>query len=344
MAEELRLDGSTAVFGPSGGGKSTLLRLIAGFETPDAGRIAMDGGVWFDGTAGIDVPPYRRPVGYMFQDGRLFAHLTVGGNLEYADKRSSAVPQRYALSDVVDAFSLGSLLPRRIDALSGGERQRVALARTILTRPKLLLLDEPLAALDRSRKNEILPYLENLPRRFGIPSLYVSHDLDEVSRLADKVLVLAGGRVLNYGPAVDVIGSLDLEPITGSFEAGSLVEGRVSGHDARLKLTHIEVGGAAISMPLNERLSPGDAARLRIRARDVAVATTRPAGISIRNILPGHIAEIGSQPETTYAAVVIDLGSARLRARLTRASVEDLGLVTGMPVFALVKSVSFEGS
>ena len=190
----------------------------------------------------------------MFQDGRLFGHLSVFGNLAFADKRSRMTPEPYSLDEVVEAFALRPLLQRRINGLSGGERQRVALARTILTRPDLLLLDEPLAAIDRARKNEILPYLENLPARFGVPTLYVSHDIDEVSRLADNILVLADGRIRNYGPAVDLIGGLGAEPLVGSFEASSILVGRVTGHDVRLQLTHIELGRDSISVPFNDRL------------------------------------------------------------------------------------------
>ncbi len=336
VSEILTLDGVTAIFGPSGSGKTTLLRLIAGFETPDSGHIKMDETLW-------DGPAHKRPVGYMFQRGRLFGHLTVGGNLTFADKRSKGGAAKYSFDDVVAGFDLGSLMDRRPGSLSGGERQRAALARTLLTRPKLLLLDEPLAALDRARKREILPFLEDLPKRFEVPCLYVSHDIEEVSCLADNILVLAKGRAAAYGAAVDIIGRLDLEPLTGRFEASSLLEGRVSGYDKRLSLTHIRLGEAVITMPINAKLSTNDTVRLRILARDVAIATSKPENISIRNILSGKINEIIEDKEGPFAEAVIDLGGQFLRSRITRAAAEDLRLKTGQSVYALVKSVSFEG-
>jgi len=200
--------GVTAVFGPSGSGKTTLLRSLLGFETESRGRIALNGDVWLDSEAGVAVPPYRRPVGCTFQDGRLFPHLDVEGNLGYADRRSTPEPGVAASitrGDVVDALDLGPLLDRRPHTLSGGERQRAALGRALLSRPRLLLLDEPLSALDRRRKAEIMPYLLALHPRFGIPTLYVSHAVDEVALLADRVLVLAEGRARAFGGTVEVL-------------------------------------------------------------------------------------------------------------------------------------------
>ena len=341
VSEVLPLGGVTAIFGPSGSGKTTLLRLIAGFETPDNGSIKIGGTLW-------DGPAHKRPVGYMFQNGRLFEHLTVGGNLAFADKRSRGGAAKYSFDDVVAGFDLGPLMNRRPASLSGGERQRAALARTLLARPKLLLLDEPLAALDRSRKREILPFLEDLPKRFGLPCLYVSHDIEEVSRLADNILVLSKGRVEAYGQASDIIGRLDLEPLTGRFEAGSLLTGVVIHQDSRLSLTRVKLGEAVITMPINKRLSVGDIIRLRIRARDVAIATSKPENISIRNMLSGVISAVNEDLEGPFASVVIDLGEhsiggQAIRARITRAAIEDLGLKKGQSVYALVKSVSFEG-
>jgi molybdate transport system ATP-binding protein len=342
ITEELDLNAVTGVLGPNGGGKSTLLRTIAGFETPRAGRVALGGQVWFDSETRENVAAHRRPVGLMFQDGRLFEHLGVAGNLSYADRRCRERGNGFDRDDIVAAFDLEPLLGRHVGSLSGGERQRVALARTLLTRPKLLLLDEPLAALDRERKAEILPYLEQVPKRFGIPTIYVSHSIEEVARLAESVLVLADGRVQAYGPTASVIERLDLQPITGRFEAGVLVEARVTGHERQRALTQVEVDGATLTMPMIERLEPGESIRLRIRARDVAIATRRPEGISIRNVLPATVAEITSEPDTAFAEVFLVLKSVRIRARLTRASVEDLKLVSGMPVYALIKTVSLD--
>jgi len=342
VSEELRLDGVTALFGPSGSGKSTLLRAIAGFETPASGRIGIGNRPWFDSESSVNTPPHLRPVGFMFQDARLLSHLDVAGNLDFADKRSDHREAGFSRADVLAALDLASLLDRRTGSLSGGERQRVALARTLLTRPALLLLDEPLAALDIDRKTEILPYLEQLPKRFGIPTIYVSHAIDEVVQLADQVLVLAAGRVQAYGPTASIVERLDLQPLTGRFEAGVVLDAQVMKHDPRLALTHVDLGGETLVMPIIEQLDPGDAIRLRIRARDVALAVERPNRISIRNILPGTVSEITPEGDTAFAEVFVALQGSRIRARLTRAAVEDLQLTRGAQVFALIKSVSFD--
>jgi molybdate transport system ATP-binding protein len=340
LAAEISLSGVTAVFGPSGSGKSSLLRTIAGFERPDSGFIRCGAETWCDAT--VFVPAHRRPVGYMFQEARLFSHLNVSGNLAYAEKRAAESPIQRA--QVVDALGIGELLNRRVNALSGGERQRVALARTLLTGPKLLLLDEPLAALDQGRKEDILPYLERLPAEFHLPTLYVSHDIDEVAHLADRVLVLDRGRIKAFAPTAAILERFDLAPYTGRFEAGVLVEGEVADHDHRLKVTRIDLHGAEIAVPFAPELEIGEAVRLRIRARDVAVATTEPLGLSIRNQLPGTIAALEADEDTGSAELLIDIGGPRLRARLTLAAVEDLSLTEGLSVYALVKSVGLEGS
>jgi molybdate transport system ATP-binding protein len=342
VAEDIALTGVTAIFGPSGCGKSTLLRTIAGFETPRAGRIYCGTDAWFDATKGIDVAPYRRAVGFMFQDTRLFAHLDVAGNLAFAEKRRRPTHRHIERSDVIAALDIEPLLSRRVDALSGGERQRVALARTLLTGPRVLLLDEPLTALDRERKAEILPYLENLPHRFGIPTLYVSHDVDEIARLADRALVLAGGRTQLHDSIAAAVERLDLQTYAGRFDAGVLVEGYIASHDTRLRATIVDLNGDTLMIPLVGHLPPGDPIRLRIRARDVAIAIRRPEGLSIRNVFAGQLSSLSADPETGFVEAVVDARGGRIRARLTRAAVEDLALVRGMPVFALVKSVTFE--
>ena len=338
-SEQLPLSGVTAIFGPSGGGKTSLLRCIAGFERA-VGRVAFGRQVWLDSRRGTFVPPHRRPVGFMFQEARLFRHLSVAGNLRFAAKRApGGVP---TFDGVVSALDLEALLARPAAALSGGERQRVALARTLLAKPSLLLLDEPLAALDAARKADILPYLEALPKHFGTPTLYVSHAIDEVARLADRVLVLVNGRKHAFGATAAVLERLDAQSIAGPLEAGVAVEARVTGRDMRYRLTLLDLAGQALATPLDEGLQTGATARLRIRARDVALATERPAGISIRNILRGTLAELAEDENTPFAEAVIDVGGQRLRARITRAAAADLRLAVGQSVFALVKSVSFE--
>lgn len=335
----LPMDGVTAVFGPSGAGKSALLRCIAGFE-PARGRVALGDDVWLDTAAGVNVPAHRRPVGYMFQDARLFSHLSVGGNLRFAARRAGDGPP--SLDDVVAAFDLGGLLRRRPGALSGGERQRVALARTLLTKPALLLLDEPLAALDSSRKADILPYLEALPAQFGMPTLYVSHAIDEVVRLAGRALVLAEGRARAFGPTASVLQRLDVQTIAGPVEASVVVRAQVVRHDAHYRLTWLSLGGQRIATPLNGGVAPGAMANLRVRARDVALATARPTALSIRNVLAGRLTELAAVAGSPFAEAAVDVAGQCLRARITRAAADDLGLAEGMDVYALVKSVSFD--
>lgn len=337
----MTLDGVTAIFGPSGGGKSSLLRAIAGFEHPDSGRIQCGEAIWY----GEDdwVPPHQRPVGFMFQDARLFEHLDVSGNLQYALKRRRP-DAAISLEQVLAGLDLDALLNRAVGSLSGGERQRVALGRTLLTAPRLLLLDEPLAALDTNRKADILPYLDRLPSEFGIPTLYVSHDIDEVAHLADRILVLANGRIQAEGSTAEILERFDLAPFTGRFEAGVLVEGEVSGHDERLRLTAIDLHGATLTIPIAAESGIGERVRLRIRARDVALATRTPEGLSIRNVLPGHIVTIEVDETTGSAETIIDIGGPRIRARLTMAAVEELALSEGLTVYALIKSVGLEGS
>lgn len=339
LAHAFALQGVTALFGQSGSGKTTLLRVIAGHERSASGHVTFDGEVWQDGRA--FVPAHRRGVGYVFQDARLFPHLSVAGNLRYADRRAPANAGRIAFDDVVRALDLGPLLERRTNALSGGERQRVAIGRTLLTRPRLLLMDEPLAALDVRRKAEILPYVGRLPGTFGVPILYVTHSLDEVTRLADRIVVLSDGHLRAAGDAAEVLERLDLQPETGRFEAGVALTGRIVGHDSAFRLTRVALDGQLIEVPEVD-LPEGAKVRLRVRARDVALAVRRPEGISIRNLLAGHVAEIVEEPDTAFAETLIDLGGQRLRARLTRASVAELALTPGKPVFALIKSIAFD--
>lgn len=340
--EEIALEGVTAVFGPSGSGKSTLLRTIAGFTKPHKGLIRCGEDLWFDSEARIDVAPHNRAVGFMFQHTCLFMHLDVAGNLDFASKRRRRQRPRIAQADVVAALDLEPLLDRRVASLSGGERQRVALGRTLLSDPRLLMLDEPLAALDRERKAEIIPYLESLPRRFDIPTLYVSHDVDEIIELADRALVLAEGRAQLHGSIADAVDWLDLQATASRYDAGALVEGRISRHDSRLKVSYVDLGGDMLMMPLVESLAPGQPIRLRIRTRDVALATREPQGLSIRNVIPGRLLAISDEANTGFIEATVETKGARIRARITQAAAEDLQLEEGMPVFALVKSVSFE--
>lgn len=342
IEQELPLGGVTGVFGPSGSGKSTLLRIIAGFERSAQGKVSFAGDCWQDSDNSTFVAAHRRPVGYVFQDVRLFTHFPVAGNLDFAAKRSPAGERRISMQDLLDTFDLDTLLDRQVDALSGGEKQRVAIARTLLSQPRLLLLDEPLAALDVGRKGEILPYLDGLAARFGIPIIYVSHAIDEVARLADRVIVLDQGRVVAIGDPADTLNRVELQSAVSQFEAVTILEATVKEHVPELHLTHLDHRGQSLVVPLLERLAPGDPTRLYIRAGDVALATSRPSGLSFRNVLEGTLCDIDEDHAGAFATVFIDIDGAVLRAELTRHAISELGLDVGKPVYALLKTASFD--
>jgi len=335
----LPLGGITALFGASGSGKSTLLRIISGLERRSHGVVRFADEVWQDGN-GRSLPPHRRGVGYVFQDARLFAHLSVAGNLRYSARRAGDGCAIH-FDDVVDSLDLAPLFRRRTADLSGGERQRVALGRALLARPRLMLMDEPLASLDEKRKADILPYIERLPGVFRVPTIYVTHNIAEVTRLADRMLLLSHGRVAAEGAVADVLARLDLAPETGRFEAGTLLSARVIGHDDTYHLTMLDHAGQQIEAPRAD-LAIGAPVRLRVRARDVMLATQRPSGISARNVLHGTIREIVEEPDTAYAETLVDIGGESLRARITRKTVAELRLSSGTPVYAIVKTVTFD--
>jgi molybdate transport system ATP-binding protein len=340
VAAEIDTGRVTAIFGPSGSGKSTLLRTLAGLERGATGRLSLGREVWLDSARGLDVPAHRRPVGYMFQEARLFPHLSGLGNLRYAARRARRERQAVTFDEVVEALDLEPLLARRMSGLSGGERQRLALGRTLLAQPRLLLLDEPMSALDASRKMEILPYLEALHPRFGIPTLYVSHSVDEVALLADRILVLAKGRVTAQGRTSEILEHLDLGPLADRRGVASVVAARVVRHDPEYHLTWLDLAGQTVVVPKREHFDEGEEACLVVRARDVSLATRRPEGVSIQNVLAGHVCEVRELEGSAFAEVLVELGTHRLRARITRLSLHDLELAVGSPVFALLKSVS----
>lgn len=340
VALDLPLSGITSVFGPSGAGKSTLLRLIAGFERPDEGTIRLGSAVFCDTGAGLFLPPRRRRVGYVFQDANLFAHLTVAGNLAYAERRAGRRSQVIAREEVTEALGLAPLFGRKPLTLSGGERQRVAIGRALLTGPDLLLFDEPLSALDRDRTAAILPLLADMPARFGIPAIHVSHDIDEVARLADRVVLLDQGRVRDEGPAARVLTRHGLEPGTGLQERGVVLEGVVAGHDPAFDLMQVRIDGTLVRLPAARSRPDGTPVRVRIAARDVALSLHPPEGLSVRNALPGLIAGIRSIDGTAFADVQVRLQEQDIVARITRAAVADLLLQPGLAVFVLIKSAS----
>lgn len=329
-----------ALFGPSGSGKTSLVNLIGGLIRPDEGRIAVDGRVLVDTGRRVFVPMHRRRIGYVFQDARLFPHLTVARNLRYGRFFTPAA-ERYAdFGGVVDLLGIGHLLDRRPGSLSGGEKQRVAIGRALIASPALLLMDEPLASLDDARKAEILPYIERLRDESRIPIVYVSHSIAEVARLATDMVALSAGRVVVSGSAAEVLARLDLLSDAEGGGASALVELEVTGHDAAFALSRLRSAGGEWRLP---RLDApiGARRRARVRARDVMLATDPPSGISALNVLAGVVAGVsaGDGPD---ALVTVDCGGDRLFARITRHSVQALGLAPGRPVFAVVKAVTFD--
>jgi molybdate transport system ATP-binding protein len=327
--------GITALLGPSGCGKTTLLRVIAGLERCRDGFLKVGDNVWQ--TAGEFVPTHKRSLGYVFQETNLFAHLKVRGNLEYGLKRVPAARRKVSLNQTIDLLGIGHLLERRSDQLSGGERQRVAIARALAVSPDILLMDEPLSALDAARKQEIMPYLELLHDELNIPVLYVSHAPDEVARLADYLVLLDAGRIQSAGPIGSMLTRLDL-PMAHGDDAEALVEAVVAGHDEDYQLTYLDFPGGRFSVA-QKALPVGHAVRLRVAARDVSLTLEPQSGTSILNIFPATIDEI---TPTGSAQVTVRLlaGGVPLLSRVTRKSAVLLALERGKTVYAQAKSVA----
>jgi len=338
MALQVRFQagaGVTALFGRSGAGKTSVVQMIAGLMRPDRGRIAVGERVLFDSAQGIDLPVHRRRVGYVFQDARLFPHLSVRRNLLYAQTVARRRGQ-LKLAPVCDLLGITDLLDRPPGALSGGETQRVAIGRALLSDPSILLMDEPLASLDGPRKGEILPFLDRLKDETGLPIVYVSHAMEEVIRLADTMVLIDEGRVAAQGPVEEVTSRLDLRPLTGRYEAGAVVPARIAAHDEVYELTRLDIaGGGALMVPrIHQPL--GTALRVRLRARDVTLSLTRPEGASPLNILEGTVRERAA-PEGAFVDVLVDAG-VPIWARVTRLSADTLDLQPGKPIFAIVKA------
>jgi molybdate transport system ATP-binding protein len=332
--------GVTALFGPSGCGKTSVLRCIAGL-TRLPGRCVVDGDVWQDGAAFR--PPHRRPIGYVFQEASLFPHLSVTGNLLYAahGRRPVAAAGTIGFDEVAALLGLEQLLDRSPGNLSGGERQRVAIGRALLSQPRLLLMDEPLSALDRQTKDEILPFLERLHDSLSLPVLYVSHDLAEVERLADHLVLMQAGRVTAAGPLATLQSNPAL-PLAGARGAAVSIDAVVEAYDAAYGLATLAADGGRFTVPMAAG-EPGARRRLTIAAGDVSLTHTRPADTTVLNILPARIAS--ATPATAHEIVVVlGLGAegtgASLLARVTRRSWDQLGLTEGMPVYAQVKGVA----
>ena len=327
--------GVTALFGPSGCGKTTLLRAMAGMERCRHGYLQVGDMLWQDGD--LFVPPHRRPLGYVFQEASLFPHLNVRRNLEYGVKRVPEPERRVSMERAIELLGIAPLLQRRPHQLSGGERQRVAIARALAVSPRLLLMDEPLSALDLARKQEILPYLESLHDELDIPVIYVSHAPDEVARLADHLVLLEGGRISASGPIGEMLTRLDL-PLAHGSDAAALFQARVAAHDAEFDLTYLDFPGGRFTVTRKD-LPLGHSVRLRVTARDVSLTLEHQTDTSIQNIFAATIDEM--IPEGTAQVVVrLDCGGVPMLALLTRKSATTLGLAPGKKVYAQAKSVA----
>jgi molybdate transport system ATP-binding protein len=327
--------GVTALFGHSGSGKTTLLRCIAGLEKPAHGRFVFKGRTWQDDNTWL--PTHRRPIGYVFQEASLFPHLSVLGNLHYGQKRSGSAA-RVGLDQAIELLGIGHLLERQPDTLSGGERQRVGMARALAVGPEILLMDEPLAALDLKRKQEILPYLERLHDELDIPLIYVSHSPDEVARLADHIVAMDGGRVVAHGPLGETLARLDL-PIRLGEDVGVVLEATVGHIDSEWHLARVDFAGGGL-WTRDRGIPAGQHVRVRVLARDVSLALHEPAPSSIQNILPAVVDAIGPDEHPGLLLVRVAVGDSLLVARLTRRSADQLGIAPGLPVHVQVKSVA----
>lgn len=331
--------GVTALFGPSGSGKTSILRCVAGLERATSGYLAVNGQVWQDDARRAFTPTHRRPIGYVFQEASLFSHLSVRRNLEFGLKRTPVAEHQVGLEQTIALLGIGHLLDRRPERLSGGERQRVAIARALAASPRLLLMDEPLAALDLERKGEILPYLERLHGELDIPVLYVSHSPDEVARLADHVVYLEAGRARAVGPLNEILTRPDL-PLVHLDEAAAVLDARVAGHDEVYHLTEVSIPGGRLAVS-HGALPVGAWTRVRIHARDVSLALQPPERSSIQNVLPARVLDVRGDRDPAQSLVRLDLGEgAILLARVTRRSVAHLGIAPGVEVYAQVKSVA----
>jgi molybdate transport system ATP-binding protein len=346
VALQLPERGVSALFGASGCGKTSCLRALAGLERA-AGHVRLGDRVWQDDAMRVFVPTHRRAIGYVIQDAALFPHLSVQANLDYGRRRIASAAQRAAavqgLDQAVQLLGIGPLLQRRPDTLSGGERQRVAIARALVTQPELLLLDEPLAALDAARKAELLPYLQRLQRELSIPVVYVSHALDEVAQLAQHLVLLDRGHIAAAGALPDMLARLDL-PLARGDAAGAVLDGTVAERDARWLLARVALRGSEASLWIRDGgQALGEPVRVRVLARDVSLARSAMAGSSIGNQWPAVVEALADDDHAALLNVRLRIGEQPLLARLTRRSAESLRLAPGQAVWAQVKTVALPG-
>lgn len=332
--------GVTALFGHSGSGKTTCLRCIAGLERPTQGFIRINDEVWQDSANGVFVPAHQRALGYVFQEASLFEHLTVRGNLEFGLKRIPRHERHVELQHATQLLGIEHLLERRPDRLSGGERQRVGIARALLTSPRLLLLDEPLAALDAQRKGEILPYLERLHDQLEIPVLYVSHSQDEVARLADHLVLMNDGKAIASGPIGETLARLDL-PMAMGEDAGVVIEGAVIAFDPSYQLLTVQLPGSDLNIRVaHTPLEPGKRLRFKVQARDVSLSLQPEGQSSILNRLPVSLVEEVAAQNAAHVLLRLDAAGTPLLARITRYSRDQMQLMPGQRLWAQIKSVA----
>lgn len=336
----LPAQGITVLFGPSGSGKTTLLRCVAGLEQAQ-GQVVLAGQTWQDTARRLWVPPWSRDLGYVFQEASLFEHLDVQANLRYGLRRVNKPGGEQALADAVRLLGIEPLLNREPASLSGGERQRVAIARALATQPGILLLDEPLASLDIARRQEILPWLERLHHELRLPMLYVTHSMEELTRLADHVVLLSEGRAMAQGPLLEVLSSPLFAALVGT-DAGAVLQGSVVAHDPQYHLTCVQADGQQLWVRARD-LAVGSLVRLHIHADNVSLATQEPVGSSIQNRLQGVIEAIDPDTHPASCIVTVRHQQQRVLARVTRKAIATLPLAVGQTVWAQIKSVAIHG-
>lgn len=337
----LPMRGVSGVFGVSGSGKTTLLRCIAGLEAGTSGKLVVDGEVWQDEHGGVSRPTHQREIGYVFQEPRLFSNLDVRRNLAYGVKRRRTGAPAIGFDQIVGLLGLEDLLERRPDALSGGEAQRVAIARALLRAPRFVLMDEPLAALDRQRKDEVLPFFDRLHAELAIPIVYVSHSIDEICRLCDHLVVMQEGRVVANGELQSVLSQLDLPMLAGE-EAGSVIQTTVIDYDADDKLTRLGFSGGEF-LVAGRAGRAGQPLRLRIKANDISLCRERPRQTTILNIVPAEVDEL-RECDDSMTLVRLKVGSDRLVARITRRSCREMRLEAGDRLLAQIKSAAIRSA